>query len=304
MKTRRSHARATVVALAAMLAATLFATPAVAQFDHLKCFKAKDQKTFKKAHADLTALQAQFGIAEDCEIKPKAKLYCVPATKTVTSIVEGQDTPFPAEDLVFDRLCYQIKCPKVEIPDQEVSDQFGTRQVTKLQAKMICTPAVEGPAPTTTSTSTTSTTMGGGCVDGAMQQCGSDVGACVSGVKTCSGGVFGPCVGEVGPSAEVCDGVDNDCDGVVDNGNPGGGASCLTGLLGVCAAGTTQCQAGALVCAQNVSPSTEICDGLDNNCDGVVDEGFDLANDPNNCGACGTVCIAPTPTCSSGTCIP
>mgnify|MGYP003331251583 CR=1 FL=1 len=38
---------------------------------------------------------------------------------------------------------------------------------------------------------------------------------------------------------ERCNGLDDDCDGVVDNGNPGGNQACNTGQLGVCAAGTT-----------------------------------------------------------------
>ncbi len=75
------------------------------------------------------------------------------------------------------------------------------------------------------------------------------------------------------PSAqELCDGRDNDCDLVVDEGDPGGGLSCNTGLLGVCAPGTTICQAGSINCSPNVSPSPEVCDALDNDCDGPVDE--------------------------------
>jgi len=52
-------------------------------------------------------------------------------------------------------------------------------------------------------------------------------------------------------------------------------------------------------------PGTEICNGLDDDCDGVVDDGFDLQNDPNNCGSCGHVCNLPNATagCSQGVCV-
>jgi hypothetical protein len=39
------------------------------------------------------------------------------------------------------------------------------------------------------------------------------------------------CVGEVLPSAEVCDGFDNDCDGAVDDNAPcGDGRTCVSGV--------------------------------------------------------------------------
>jgi len=54
--------------------------------------------------------------------------------------------------------------------------------------------------------------------------------------------------------------------------------------------------------SSNVNPSMpEICDYRDNNCDGEVDEGFDLSSDPNNCGGCGIVC-GQDATCVFGTC--
>jgi|GEM_PF-6034380 len=103
--------------------------------------------------------------------------------------------------------------------------------------------------------------------------CSAGLGVCSrTGVYVCSGGAA-VCNAVPGtPSAEICNGLDDDCDGVVDNGNPGGGAACATGLLGICAAGTTVCSGGALACQQNQQPSAELCNGLDDNCNGTIDE--------------------------------
>ena len=50
--------------------------------------------------------------------------------------------------------------------------------------------------------------------------------------------------------------------------------ACNTGQLGVCAAGHDRVhRAAPIACNQNVQPSAEICDGLDNNCNGSTDEG-------------------------------
>jgi hypothetical protein len=70
---------------------------------------------------------------------------------------------------------------------------------------------------------------------------------------------------------ETCDGLDNNCDGTVDEGDPGGGAFCSTGQPGVCADGTITCLGGSLQCVPDIPASPEICDNLDNDCDGVVD---------------------------------
>jgi hypothetical protein len=69
----------------------------------------------------------------------------------------------------------------------------------------------------------------------------------------------------------------------------GGGGPCDTGKPGICADGTMQCQSGALACVQSNQPATEKCDGLDNDCSGVTDEG-------NLCEA-GKIC-------DKGTCVP
>ncbi|MBL8952248.1 MAG: putative metal-binding motif-containing protein, partial [Myxococcaceae bacterium] len=79
----------------------------------------------------------------------------------------------------------------------------------------------------------------------------------------------------VRPTAtEVCNGIDDNCAGGVDEGNPGGGAACATGLMGVCGPGTRTCVSGSLQCVGTVSASAELCNGLDDDCDGPVDETF------------------------------
>jgi hypothetical protein len=75
-----------------------------------------------------------------------------------------------------------------------------------------------------------------------------------------------------GAFPERCDGLDNNCAGGVDNGNPDGGVACTTGQLGVCSPGTTACTGGQILCNRNVNPSAEVCDGVDNDCDGQTDE--------------------------------
>ena len=76
------------------------------------------------------------------------------------------------------------------------------------------------------------------------------------------------------PTAESCNGFDDDCDGQVDNGDPGGGAACMaTGVFGICTLGTMHCKNGALKCMPG-TPQPETCNGLDDNCDSFVDEGI------------------------------
>jgi hypothetical protein len=103
-----------------------------------------------------------------------------------------------------------------------------------------------------------------------------DVGICRSGNSACVDGQL-ICVGETLPSDEVCDSVDNDCDGTVDNHIPY--EACYTGppnTLGVgqCQAGSSVCNYGSILCSGQVLPTTEVCNGIDDDCDGEVDEGF------------------------------
>lgn len=47
---------------------------------------------------------------------------------------------------------------------------------------------------------------------------------------------------------EICNGVDDDCDGTIDDGNPGGGQSCTLQNPGACVTGETVCRDGAIAC--------------------------------------------------------
>ena len=117
--------------------------------------------------------------------------------------------------------------------------------------------------------------------------CGSDVGECVAGLTCCSNSTPA-CCGEVGATPELCDCLDNDCNGATDEGGftdcfrLGDGCDPSTGVCkGVCQLGQSGCRdiepgpgctAGFGACLGQRGPDTETCNCVDDNCDGFTDE--------------------------------
>ncbi len=126
-------------------------------------------------------------------------------------------------------------------------------------------------------------------------------GECANGAIQCQSGVV-DCFPITPASAEVCDNLDNDCDGAVDQGDPGGGSACSTGQPGVCGGGTLHCANGMVSCMPNTAASAEVCDKIDNNCNGQIDEGSPGAGLACSCGPLATtVCVAGSLYCQNCT---
>jgi hypothetical protein len=184
----------------------------------------------------------QFGAESGCTVS-KAKLFCVPATKTVVSAEDRATglpiTPLPVAGVptAEDRVCYKVRCDAVPA-NQVVTDQFGTRTLERLKASMVCTPAVKG-----------TTYCGDGTINGTEDCEGSNLGGATcqtlgftaGGTLTCAPGCAFDASGCTCAPASTCGNAVKDgseqCDG-----SDLGGATCAS--LGFTTGGTLACTTG------------------------------------------------------------
>jgi len=141
---------------------------------------------------------------------------------------------------------------------------------------------------------------------GAKRSCSktNDVGICY-GFETCLGEAGWSVCDALTPADETCDGVDNDCNGGIDDGLPPTQSCENSNEHGTCT-GSAVCLGLAGWICQAMVPAAEACDFVDNDCDGSVDEDFksgDKYVDDGHCGTCNNPCADAIPN-ATGICDP
>ncbi|MGA9523240.1 MAG: MopE-related protein [Myxococcaceae bacterium] len=141
--------------------------------------------------------------------------------------------------------------------------------------------------------------------DGRLRGCATtnDVGTCYGSQVCSSDSGWGTCSAREAV-VEDCNGVDDDCDGRVDEDLPA--KTCTrTGAVGTCT-GPATCQGAAGWRCDAPTPASESCNYVDDDCDGTVDESFaDSAGryvQPQHCGGCGNDCAVLIANSTATTC--
>lgn len=129
---------------------------------------------------------------------------------------------------------------------------------------------------------------------------GADSDLCKNGTLSCTADKLGTeCVNETSQNiVDVCDGLDNDCDGATDEDFPTLSVACDGNDADLCKKGIFVCTAdkSGVTCNENNANVTEVCNGVDDTCDGVTDEGCDQDADG--------YCNPTMQTAQGATCIP
>lgn len=102
------------------------------------------------------------------------------------------------------------------------------------------------------------------CYEGPLGTAG--VGVCQAG-SSCGSS---ECAGQAVPTGEQCNGLDDDCDGAIDNGLTG--APCDGPDADFCEEGTFTCTSTGPLCNDTTTDAVDACDWQDNDCNGIVDD--------------------------------
>ena len=202
----------------------------------------------------------------------------------IDSSDDVEETQFCAsnDDCSFGMACVGGLCVDLSVGDGEaigcVQDTDCPSGFECAESSGICvesTPEVSEPA------------EGDSCFDGQWRKCGTKLGACEYGQEFCVDGVWsGVCEGGVGPSEEICNGLDDDCDGVVP-----------ADELDLDQDGVSACEGDCDDSSAAIVPgASDICNGIDDDCDGSVDEDGSLSCED------GVFCNG-TETCGGGACL-
>jgi len=98
------------------------------------------------------------------------------------------------------------------------------------------------------------------------------LGICEQGILECDYGAT-DCIGAVYPEPETCDGRDENCNGIVDDVVYDPPECVIPNCQSACCDGHWECQNGVDVCVPNAITANEECNGVDDDCDGRIDEG-------------------------------
>jgi hypothetical protein len=106
------------------------------------------------------------------------------------------------------------------------------------------------------------------------------IGICHAGTQVCDiVGQWGDCIGVQYPENEICNNLDDNCDSNTDE-----GLGTTTCGLGICNHTVDNCINGQnQTCYPMEGATTETCNNLDDDCDGIVDDG--IADIPTSCGS-------------------
>ncbi|MBQ9395001.1 MAG: hypothetical protein IJU23_05730 [Proteobacteria bacterium] len=229
-----------------------------------------------------------FEISTRVCVQETSERLCYPCTVDGQCNAEGDLCVALEEGSVCARDCSEQPCPTGYTCEQVMRGERTFSQCLPIDNTCECGPGKEG--------------MGRACTNS------NEFGVC-AGWSYCAKKdgeyAWSDCDAQM-PAEEICNGLDDDCDGLVDSFDPGishadlseQGALYPICYLGGCI-GHWQCRETAensfgWVCDAG-DPENEVCNGVDDNCNGEIDETFKDANglfaDLNNCGSCGVSCL-------------